>query len=360
MSVLLSSPRGNSMAPPPAQLSVVPREFTLSGRIVQGLLEAVESVGVPRMRLLRAARIEPAQLELADFRLPSSEVFQLCELALEMTDDPALGLHWAEKLSGDTFNPISHMLAHSATLRQAFESLSQFKRLLTDQASYELIETDDSVTVRNVPPLGVSPAVQRFTAEMLLVSFARLLRSFGVHARPRRVNFAYAAPPYRAEYARVFAGAERFDQPYSSIVFDRSLMDATSLHKDDDVHRALRSIAEQRVLQLTQRVPYSVRVRDFLVQQAQSGRAEMATVARSLGLSVRSLRRRMDAEGKTFNEVANDAQAIVAKSLLRSTQRTIQEVAYELGFADTSSFHRAFKRWTGTTPLAYREDPGSR
>lgn len=345
------------MAPHSAQLSVVPREFTLSGRIVQGLLEAVETVGVPRMRLLKAAHLEPQELEIAGFRMPCSEVYRLCELAIDLTDDPALGLHWAEKLSGDTFNPISHLLAHSATLRHAFDSLSQFRRLLTDQASYELIEADDTVTVRCVPPSSASSIrVRRFTAEMLLTSLVRLIRSFSLHARPRRVSFDYSAPSYRAEYARVFGGAECFDQPFSGIVFDRALMSAVSPHKDDDVHSALRSIAEQRVLQLTDRVPYSLRVRDFLVQQAPSGRAEMATVARSLGLSVRSLRRRMDAEGKTFNSVANDAQAILAKNLLRNTQHTIQEVAYELAFADTSSFHRAFKRWTGTTPLAYRAE----
>jgi AraC-like DNA-binding protein len=343
------------MATQSAQLSVVPREFTLSGRVVQGLVEAVESVGVPRSYLLRAAAIEPEQLELTDFRLLCSEVYRLCEVAVDLTADPALGLHWAEKLSGDTFNPISHMLAHSPTLRQALDAFQQCARLLTDQVSYVLIEGEDTVTVRCAPPPSASMRARRFTAEMLLGSFVRLVRSFSPAARPRHVNFDYPAPPYSAEYARMFGGAERFGQAHSELVFDKALMDVVSPHKDDDVHRALRAIAERRVLQLTDRVPYSLRVRDFLVQQAPAARAEMSTVARSLGMSVRSLRRRMDSEGKTFNSVANDAQAIVAKSLLRNTQRTIQEVAYELGFADTSSFHRAFKRWTGTTPLAYRE-----
>lgn len=342
------------MASHSAQLSVVPREFTLSGRIVQALLEAVEMVGVPRMRLLRAAQLEPGQLDIAQDRIPCSEVYRLCELAVDLTGDPALGLHWAEKLNGDTFNPVSHILAHAATLRQAFESLSQFGRLLTDQPSHELHEFEDTVTVLCVPPPSAALRVRRFTAEMLLTSLVRLIRSFSVHARPIRVNLDYPAPSYGAEYTRVFGGTERFDQPYSGIVFDRALMNAVSPHKDEDVHSALRSIAEQRVLQLTARVPYSVRVREFLVQHAPSGRAEMETVARSLGLSVRSLRRRLDAEGKTFNAAANEAQAIVAKNLLGNTQRTIQEVAYELGFADTTSFHRAFKRWTGATPLEYR------
>jgi AraC-like DNA-binding protein len=81
----------------------------------------------------------------------------------------------------------------------------------------------------------------------------------------------------------------------------------------------------------------------------------MDTVARSLGLSARSLRRRLADEDKSYAEVANEARAIVAKHLLRDKRKTIQETAYELGFSDTSTFHRAFKSWTGMTPRAYRE-----
>jgi AraC-like DNA-binding protein len=344
------------MASHSAQLSVVPREFTVSGRVVRALLEALETVGVPRVRVLSVAQLEAEQLEIADLRVPCSVIYRLCELALDVTGNPAFGLHWAEKLNGDTFNPISHLLAHATTLRQAFDSLTQFRRLLTDELTYELVESDSLVFVRCVPSVSASLRTRRLTAEMLLTSVLRLLRSFSVHARPVRVSFDYPAPSYRGEYSRVFEGAECFDQPFSEIVFDRALMNAVSPHKDEDVHSALRSIAEQRVLQLTHRVPYSVRVRDYLVQHQPSGRAEMPTVARSLGMSVRSLRRRMDAEGQTFSSVVNEAQSIVAKNLLRNTPRTIQEIAYELGFADTSSFHRAFRRWTGTTPLVYRAD----
>jgi AraC-like DNA-binding protein len=70
---------------------------------------------------------------------------------------------------------------------------------------------------------------------------------------------------------------------------------------------------------------------------------------------VRTLRRRLCAEGKPYRAVVNDALAIVAKHQLRSTLRTIQEIAHELGFSDASTFHRAFKRRTGMTPQAYRE-----
>jgi AraC-like DNA-binding protein len=138
-------------------------------------------------------------------------------------------------------------------------------------------------------------------------------------------------------------------------VFDRAWMDLPAPHKDEDVHEALKGLAERRLLRITQKTPYALRVRDLLVQQACPLRADMDTVARLLGMSVRSLRRRLAEEDKTYNDVATEALVIVAKQFLGDKQRSIQETAYEMGFSDTSTFHRAFKRWTGITPSAYRE-----
>ena len=121
-----------------------------------------------------------------------------------------------------------------------------------------------------------------------------------------------------------------------------------------DVHDALQALAQRRLLRITQSTPYALRVRELLVQQPCPLRTDMRSIARLLDLSVRSLRRRLAEEGKSYNDVSDEALGIVATHLLQDKQRTIQETAYEMGFSDTSTFHRAFKRWTGTTPRAYR------
>ena len=350
----------SSRTTPRAGLAVAARESTLSARFVRGLVEAMEHAGVPRVELLHAAGIEAAQLEAAEARLPRSEANRIFELAIGLSGDPALGLHLAEALTGTAFGAMAHVLeaglvAHSASLRQAFESLHQFQRLLGDDPYFELHEHDDRVTARCLRLPGQSPRLRRFSAELILTNFFQLVRSFSVHARPERVSFEYAAPPYRSEYSRVFEHTERFEQAFTGIVLDRALLDVPSPHKDEDVHEALRALAERRTIRLAQEVPYALRVREFLVQQGLPRRIAMETVARALGLSVRSLRRRLAAEGKSYGAVESGALAIVAKSLLRDKRRTIQETAYEMGFSDTTTFHRAFKRWTGTTPSACRE-----
>jgi AraC-like DNA-binding protein len=330
------------------------RESTVSIHVVRGLFSLVEKMGVPREQLHSAAQISPERLELLEARMPRAEVYRLCELAIELTGDPALGLHWIEHLTGVTFSPVSLLITHSPTLRIGLESVLQFHRLLSDQPSFELLERDDLVVLRAFPLPGESPAMQRFSAETHAAGLFKVIRLFRPQARLRRVSFQYEPPSYRSEYTRTFEGLEHFDQPFTGIVFDKALLDAASPHQDEGVHGAMRSIAEERRLRLTEPMPYAVRVREQLVQRGLSRCADMAAVARALGLSARSLRRRLDAEGKTFTSIAKEARGIVAQHLLRSTQRTIQEVAYEMGFADASTFHRAFKSWTGMTPSAFR------
>jgi AraC-like DNA-binding protein len=323
--------------------------------VVHALFEVVEKAGVSRLELLREAKLEGHELRAGDARVTRGLVYWLCERAMELTGDASLGLHWAETISGNTFAPVSPLIAHSANLRQAFESLSRFDRLLTDEAGYQLLERNERVIVRCVSLVGESPRTQRLVAEMIVAGMFKLMQTFSVDPRKVQVNFTYPAPSYRAEYTRVFMGAERFDQPFTGLEFERTLMNAVSRHKDDDVHSALRSVAERRLLRLTQRTPFAVRVRELLVQRGAAGRTDMNAIAGALGLSVRTLRRRLCAEGKPYRAVVNDALAIVAKHQLRSTLRTIQEIAHELGFSDASTFHRAFKRRTGMTPQAYRE-----
>jgi AraC-like DNA-binding protein len=170
------------------------------------------------------------------------------------------------------------------------------------------------------------------------------------------VSLAYAAPAYSSEYTRVFERAERFSEPFTGMVFDSALMNAPSPYQDDDLHEALRSVAERRVLRISDRAPYALRVRDLLVQEKAPHRVEMSAVARALKLSPRSLRRRLLDEAKPYNAIVKEACATVAERLVLDKRYTIQESAYEMGFSDTSSFHRAFKRWTGRTPSAFRQE----
>jgi AraC-like DNA-binding protein len=340
---------------PPAQSCVrelAPFGSTASVRLVHALAFVVERSGGSSARFLRAAQLDAEQE--AEARLPLSELYRLIELAIELTGDPALGLHWSERARAGTFAPISYLMAHATNLRLGLETVAGLQRVFSDAAGYQLLERDDKAILRVRPEATESLRVRRFGAEMVTSSLIRVVGSFVRHARPDRVGFAYAAPDYDAEYTRVLGTTVHFEQPFTEIEFDRGLLDAAAPRPDRDVYEAMRSVAERRVRCATHGASYALRMRDYLLQQASPRRVAMETIARELGLSVRSLRRRLSLEGKSYESVRDDALALLAKRLLAERQLTIQETAYQMGFSGPSAFHRAFKRWTGETPTKCR------
>jgi AraC-like DNA-binding protein len=109
------------------------------------------------------------------------------------------------------------------------------------------------------------------------------------------------------------------------------------------------------VSRLTGQTSFKDRVLQFLLERATiEQRQEMTAAARDIGVSVRTLRRRLNDEGASYTEIAKEALANRAERLVADADRTIDEAAYVLGFSDRSAFHRAFKRWTGMTPNEYR------
>lgn len=323
-------------------------------RVVRALLEAVEQCGVPQMRVAASAQLDRSALSDLDRRVERAAVYQLCEAALDATHDAAFGLHWAERLPDSAFSPISQLALQSANLAEALGHLEQFHWLLCDEVNFRVQEQEGLVIVQTIKVTGASARVQRLVAEMIAVGLTRLVRAFRSNAPIERVSFDYPAPAYVSEYTRIFGARVRFEQPYCGLAFERALLAATSPFVDAEFHRNLRNFTERRIGELNQQASYHSRVRALLIQAGSQRSVNMQTVARGLGICDRTLRRRLSAEGTSYDAVASDAWMTIAKAQLLDPQRTIKETAADLGFGDRRAFHRAFRRWTGMTPAQFR------
>jgi hypothetical protein len=184
----------------PSTPSEAPRQITISSWVVNELVMAVERAGVDRDEFLRrSAELRPGWLDADDLRLPRSDAFALCGVALDVTRDPAFGLHWGEWLVANSFNLIPHLLAHAASLRDAVEALRRFGTLATDQLGLELVERDDEAELRRTDTTSEPLAIRRLCAELTALGLWRLVREFGgPHARITGVCFPYPEPSYRA------------------------------------------------------------------------------------------------------------------------------------------------------------------
>lgn len=328
--------------------------MALSILLVRALVEGVEKVGVPREKFLAAAGYDAARLEGGDTRISVEEHDRLVELAIEVTGDRALGLHMAEGADTTTYSLVAHLIAYAKTMRHAIQSYLRYHHLLTDRSQYQLVEKGKNATLL----FEVAPAslvCQRFHAELTLAGLFRMVQYFGGDEWIHGVSFEHQRPDYSAEYARLFHGLEHFGQSASSVTFDAELLDRPQFHADAEFHAVIEAQAQQRVSRLVGQTPYRDRVFQHLLECVTIQRQDMGATALALGVSVRTLRRRLQDEGASYTELAKGALAARAQRLVGDAGRTIDESAYLLGFSERSAFHRAFKRWTGMTPREYRD-----
>lgn len=329
----------------------------VSMRAVHPLIQAVVASGVPRDTFLRAARLDASCEQASDQRLPQTRLFQLFELALELTGDPAFGLHSVERLTSEAVNPLGALLLHAATLRDALRSLQEFRGLFGDESTFRIQEHDTKVHVRCHNHADASPLARRYLCEVSLGGLYKLLRRFAVTSIDC-VAFEYPAPDYCADYARLFEGRARFEQPFTGLCFDAAQLATPSPHVDSELHESLSAYARRRVQRMALGQSWAERVHDVLVWQRPPRDMSMKFVARKLGVSTRTLRRQLVSEHKAYADLVSEAQGAIAKSCLLDERRSIMDTAHELGFSDNTAFHRAFKRWTGQTPGEFRRTRG--
>jgi AraC-like DNA-binding protein len=351
--------QSKSPSAPMQRTAAVGVHSTVSATALRPLIAALESCGVPRTSLLHAADLTDDMLAIPALRIPRPSLYKLCEIGLELGNDPAFGLHWAEQLPPRAFSPVADLVYYAANVRESMEALQTFHQLLADDINLRVVEAAAHVTFRCLPMVAVTLGAERLISELSMAALHRRIQAFGAGSHFLHASFSYAAPSYKPEYERIFTGRVRFDQQHTELVFAREVMDAASPHGDAELHDALSAFCERRHHAMNQSFSIASRVRHVLMQTAWPRRAEMASVARDLGLSARSLRRRLVSEGTCFADICDAALESAAKSCLVERGRSIQETAVELGFADKAAFHRAFKRWTGMTPGAFLRKPAS-
>ncbi len=347
-----SPPSERPSAPPPRSASGLGGP-TVSIVLVRVLVDAVERAGIDR-GLLVGGRHDRDWLADGSVRVGVAEYDALQARAIELAGDEALGLHIAEQASDGSFDLLAPLISHAPTLREGVSLCAQFGRLLTDDFGVILRERGDVATIR--PDFVRRSALSdRVRAEFAVGGLFRMIRVLGgPRASVLSVCFEHPRPAHHREYTRIFGGAERFGQSFTGISFPRTLLDRPQLHSHGELSAVLRLEAERSLRLLSPDLDEAERLRQYLLVQRPASLPDMKTSARDMGISPRSMRRKLARKGLSYRELVQSVREAVASRMLADPNKTIQEVAHALGFSDSSAFHRAFKRWKGATPGAFQ------
>jgi AraC-like DNA-binding protein len=317
---------------------------------------------VPFVRLLRRYPSIPANMleRLAvldpDARLPIATVHDLLRGAVAITGDPDLGLKAAREISSGDYGALEYAVRSSPTWGAACEVVGRYMRLVNDVLHFSLRTEGERTSIRmdTDVPLPRTAADFQVAAFHVSASFFRSADS----APQLQVWFTHAAPHDVTEYERTFgAGVVRFEAPFNGFHFPRQYLDSPVEGADPKLHEVIRKHVDNLVEQLPTARSLSVQVRDLIAKQLKGGTPSALDVARALAIGPRTLARKLEQEHTTFKQLLDDVRGQLATRYVGDSDLAFSEIAFLLGFSQSASFHRAFKRWTGKTPLEYRRVP---
>lgn len=268
-------------------------------------------------------------------------------------EDHALPFRYAEALQADDFGALGLAMKTAQTLGATLQRLMRYILVLSDTLEYALVDEPGGQRFE----LNGRPHHRRGAAlanECALAAVVSMLRqAAGAHVRPDAVSFRHPRPPTVAPHQAFFGCDVAFDAAHDAIHLSAAVIAQQPRLADAGLSAYLLARLDELRARAADR-SLVAQVRGAVADALPDGQPSKTWVARRLGMSERTLHRRLADEGASFQAIATQVRREAAEALLVTTDHPLADVAFLTGFADQSAFTRAFKRWTGLTPTAYR------
>lgn len=327
--------------------------LTISISFVQGLLAHARQHGHDIESLLNQATIPTTVLNSERSRITATQFSRLSQIVSGTLNDESFGYHKRPQKPG-TFNAMARYVIHADTLGQAIVRSVEFHNLFDSGFTVQFSEQGDKAIYRVVPDKDWKQSAWVYE-QTLMINHRVLCWMCGTRFPLSQINFNYAAPPYRAEYHNMFYCPIQFDQPYSEMQFDRSLLDLPIVKSAADVEQYLTRASYDVVKRPINEKSYAEQIRRYL-RKALPRLPDYEQIADEMNINPQTLRRRLRDEGCDYRQIKNELIRDMAIGYLTREDLEIKEIAYLLGFSEPSAFIRSFRKWTDTTPGNYREE----
>jgi AraC-like DNA-binding protein len=351
----MSGARRGTSAAPRARVeasSVSAAEGTLAAAEFIVATQALERLGIDAQAVLIRAGIPSDLLQEPYTRLPLRHEFRFWAAIEELSGDAQVGLRvGVEHARHGALTILEYLVLHSPTMRQALEAVQRIVPLVDDLGHVYVVEEGDGVRLgirREGLPRAAS-YIEALTASVVTF-YTEHVEGFHVLA----VRFTQPRPARVRPYREIFGLLPEFGAPRNEIVFSKAFLDRQLKGGDPNVGSFLRDYAAHLLDTLPVGDTFITNVRRAMARQLESRSVTPDRVARALGVSPRTLRRRLSALGTSYQALLDELRHDIARHHLKHGQESIDAIAEKLGFASRSVFERAFRRHVGASPSAYR------
>ncbi len=325
---------------------------TVAISFVIAALEPLRARKLDAEALLAAVGLSPQLLKRPQARVSAKQYGELWRRIALALDDEFFGQD-SRRMKAGSFAMLCHSVIHCRTLAQALDRSLRFYRLILDDVAGTLVREAGVARIELRTREGVSSRV--FAHETLLM----LLYGVACWLVNRRIpilaaEFAYPEPAHAAEYRLMYSTNLRFEAPCTAITFDAGVLELPVVQDERSLKEFLRTAPENIIVKYKNAHSAGARIRRRLRQTLPGTVPAFASIARELHVTPATLRRRLHEEGTSYRAIKDDLRRDLAVRYLTHTARSVMDIAFELGFSERSSFHRAFRKWTGASPGEFR------
>jgi AraC-like DNA-binding protein len=319
-----------------------------------GLLDTIAAAGANPEQILGMLGLERSVFANPDGFIASSTFARILEEAARATGDECFGLHFGEPFNPRDIGALVYVVLNSPTIAAAIENIERYLHIHNEAVRVSFrIEGQRGYLSFLLSEITVHSRHQHNEYSMAVI-----LKTFRIIAgsrwMPHEVQFAHAAPPHTSEHLRAFGSRVLFGCATNSLVFEHDFVNRRVPASDERLYRILKQHAERVLSETLREDDLLAAVRKSIVESMREGNPKLARVTKTLSMSPRTLERRLKEHGVSFKQVADDTRRRLALDYLLDRMHTLTEIAFLLGYSEVSAFNRAFKRWTGSTPLQYR------
>jgi AraC-like DNA-binding protein len=296
------------------------------------------------------------ELENPRTRIAVSDQIEFLNLVADALGDDMLGLELASRFDLRMAGLVYDVFASSENLREVFERGARYSAVVNEGVLQRFV--DGRLAGLAIRYSGVRRQADRHQIEFWVAALLRMCRELtGRHLRPARVRLAHFRGHGQARLSRFVGCPVEFGAEEDEILFPREVLQLRVVNADPYLNRLLVDVCERALARRTPPDSFAARVENAIAPLLPHGMARTSAVAGRLGVSARTLARRLGEEGLTFSQLLGRLRLDLARRYLLREQLPISKVAWLLGYQEVGAFSHAFRRWTGKSPSEVAKEP---
>lgn len=333
---------------------------TIAISFVSEALEVIRSRGLDSKALLVEAGISPELLSSPQARVSANHYGNLWRLISHAIDDEFFGMD-SHGMKAGSFTLLCHTVVHADNLERALHRALRFLKMVLDDIEAELIQDGQlaRITVSDHVREGMNPHQTLPKRPFAYGTFLLIVHGLACWLVGRRIpllsaGFRCEEPSFSGEWRVLFLPEIRFSQPVTEISFPAEYLNMATVQNERTMKEFLRNAPANFLVKYKNSASLTAQIRRTLREMPPASWPDCDTLAQHFNNSQATFRRHLEKEGQSYRTILDDLRRDLAISLLSNTDMSIVDIAAELGFAEASTFYRAFRKWTGARPSQYR------